>query len=147
MVPIIFKNFYIVPANFGNSIPTTHETQRNQSNDLMRKWALVNKQFTFSTEDHMPSLTGSIIAGDFGVQKASSDVRTLGFEFIHHNSFLLLLRLFLHLGRSLRGHLSSNRTHRGSSAMEEHRNLKKWNQCNRREKKRGGGGEVREMQN
>lgn len=51
------------------------------------------KGFTFGGEDNVPSLTGSVITGDLGVQKAATSVRVLRFEFVDNNPFFLFLRL------------------------------------------------------
>lgn len=71
------------------------------------------KSGTLGGEDHVPCLARSIIAGDLGVEQASTGVRILGFELVDDHSLFLFLRFLLYLSsRSLclsGGHLGSDR--------------------------------------
>lgn len=69
----------------------------------------LDRSQTFGAEDHVPGLSRGIIASDLGVQETSPRVRVLGLELVDNNTFLVLLRFFLNLGRSLCRDLCSNR--------------------------------------
>jgi len=72
----------------------------------------------------VPSFSWSIIPSDLCVEKASTNVWSLGFELVHNHTFILFLRLFFNLGWCLSGDLSSDGNYPSTA-----RNLSglKWN--------------------